>query len=111
MKQALLSASLILCGMMTSASAETLDPHAVRSLFPGRYLVKVMGSIDLKVNMQANGTVTGLSQGQRDTGTWSVEKGKLCITWKNWNSGRKDCSALSRDGNLVKGRGFWFRAA
>ncbi len=94
-----------------SAMAEPLDQKQVRSLFPGRYVVKVMGTIDLQVHMQSNGTVSGLSLGQRDQGRWSVESGKLCITWNTWNKGRKDCSTLSREGSKVKGRGFWFQAA
>ncbi len=94
-----------------SVAADPLDQKEVKNLFPGRYVVKVMGAIELRVNMQANGTVVGLSQGQRDSGRWSVESGKLCIEWNTWNQGRKDCSALSREGDRVKGRGFWFTAA
>jgi hypothetical protein len=93
------------------ASSQPLNQKQVSSLFPGRYVVKVMGAIDLQVHMQSNGTLTGLSLGQRDQGRWSVESGKLCITWNTWNKGRKDCSTLSRDGAKVKGKGFWFRAA
>jgi hypothetical protein len=93
------------------AVADSLDHKEVRALFPGRYVVRVMNTLELKVNMQANGVVTGLANGQRDTGRWSVEGGRLCITWTTWNNGRKDCSPLTRQGNIVKGRGFWFQAA
>ncbi len=111
MTKFLCAVALSVSVLSVPAVSEPLDHKQLRTLFPGRYVVKVMGNIDLKVNMQANGTVTGLSMGQRDSGRWSVESGKLCIAWNTWNNGRKDCSALSRDGAKVKGRGFWFLAA
>ncbi len=111
MTKLLCLAALAVTVLSGQASSQPLDQKQVSSLFPGRYVVKVMGRIDLHVNMQSNGTVTGLSMGQRDSGRWSVESGKLCIAWNTWNKGRKDCSTLSRDGVKVKGHGFWFRAA
>jgi hypothetical protein len=111
MKKFLCLAALAASVFAPSALADPLDQKELRNLFPGRYVVKVMGAIELRVNMQANGTLVGSSQGQRDSGRWSVESGKLCIEWNTWNQGRKDCSQLSREGDRVKGRGFWFRAA
>jgi hypothetical protein len=111
MKKTVCALAAAICVLSVPAWGEPLNQHQMRQLFPGSYLVKVMGMIDLKVSMQSNGTITGLSKGQQDRGRWSVEGGKLCITWNTWNSGKKDCSPLTREGDLVKGRGFWFRAA
>jgi hypothetical protein len=106
------SLAVLFCVMLSDPSlADSLGHSQVRALFPGRYQVRVMNTVDLTVNMQANGVVIGHAKGDRDTGRWSVEGGKLCIAWSKWNNSRKDCSPLSRQGNVFKGRGFWFQAA
>jgi hypothetical protein len=93
------------------ASAQTLSLNEVRDLFPGTYVVTVLGTYEVHVRMKSNGTLAGTSNGENDTGRWSIESGKLCIQWNTWNGGRKDCSTLQRDGSRVQGRGFWFNAA
>jgi hypothetical protein len=108
----LIGATLVACALyQVPALADSLQPNEVRALVPGRYVVRVMNTLDLTISMQANGTVKGKANGETDTGRWSVEGSKLCITWSKWNNGRKDCSGLTRSGNIVKGRGFWFQAA
>jgi hypothetical protein len=108
----LLGLAMIVCAVsVTPTYAGSLAHGEVRALFPGRYVVRVMNTLDLAVNMQANGVVVGRAKSDRDTGHWTVEAGKLCIAWSKWNNGRKDCSPLSRQGNIVKGKGFWFQAA
>lgn len=111
MNRILALTALLLGVTVNTADADTLSHKEVRNLFPGRYVVNVMGTYEVRVNMRANGLVTGTAAGERDTGRWSIESGKLCIAWSTWNNGRKDCSVLQRDGNRVKGRGFWFTAA
>jgi hypothetical protein len=106
------SAAALACVLFISpAHSDSLEPQEVRALFPGRYVVRVMNTLELTVSMHANGMVKGKANGETDTGRWSVEGSQLCITWSKWNNGRKDCSNLKRSGNIVKGKGFWFQAA
>ncbi len=90
------------------ASADTLTQKDLRVLFPGSYMVKIFGRWDLSVRMSSNGSVTGRAGDRTDKGRWSIEGNKLCIAWSNWTSGRKGCSALTRSGRKISGRGFYF---
>jgi hypothetical protein len=92
-----------------SVRAESMSGSDISRLFPGRYQVEIFGRFDLRVNMHANGTITGVAGKYSDTGRWSVENSKLCIAWNTWTKGKKGCSALRKNGAWVSGRGFRFK--
>jgi hypothetical protein len=92
-----------------TAKAAELSPSDLRRLFPGTYSVTIFNSFTLRVNMRRNGDMTGFAKGRSDTGRWSIEGKQLCIAWTTWTKGKKGCSALRRDGNLLRGRGFYFK--
>ncbi len=108
----LLSIALLVAGPLVSGvRADTLSSQQLGKLFPGRYVVEIFGRWDLSVNMRPNGEISGAAGKYRDTGKWSVENGKLCIAWRSWTKGKKGCSALSRKGPWVSGRGFRFKVS
>ena len=92
------------------ASAADLTSSDLHKLFPGNYSVTIFNSYTLQVKMRANGVMNGVAKGRRDTGRWSIEGSKLCIAWNSWTNGRKGCSSLRRDGDKLRGRGFYFKA-
>lgn len=91
------------------AGAEALSTQQISKLFPGRYQVEIFGKFDLRVNMRANGTISGVAGKYSDTGKWSVENNTLCIAWSTWTKGKKGCSALRKNGAWISGRGFRFK--
>jgi hypothetical protein len=102
-------AVLSLIGFSTTAQAKDLTQADLKKLFPGSYSVTIFNTFTLKVSLRGNGDIIGVSRGRKDTGRWSIEGSRLCIAWKTWTNGRKGCSALRRDGNLLRGDGFYFR--
>jgi hypothetical protein len=90
------------------AQAEPLKNAELKKLFPGSYVVKIFGRWDLRVRMAPGGRIVGNTSEGSDTGRWSIEDGQLCIAWSKWTNGRKGCSALTRNGRRISGRGFYF---
>ena len=99
-----------LLSLATTAQAKDLTPADLRKYFPGTYSITIFNSFTLRVSMRGDGQIIGYAKGKRDTGKWSIEGSKLCVAWKSWTGGRKGCSTLRRDGSLLRGRGFYFKA-
>ena len=110
MRKPVICALAIWLGFFQSAIAKDLTPTELRKLFPGNYLVVIYNIFTVEVTMGKNGELNGLSRGKRDTGRWSIEGNKFCLLWKSWTKGKKGCSSLKRDGDYVKGDGFYFKA-
>ena len=87
---------------MQPASAEPLEPKALKALFPGSFAAVVLG---YKINFVAHrdGSLVGNSQQGTDTGEWSVQSGQLCIMLTSWLNGRTACSHVVQQGD-------WYRA-
>ena len=109
MKKLLLTSVLVWLGLSQSAAADNLTPVQLRKLFPGNYTVVIYNIFNLEVTMGKNGELDGLSRGKRDKGRWSIEGNKFCLQWNTWTKGKKGCSALKRDGEYIKGDGFYFK--
>ena len=97
-------------GFGQSAIAGDLMPNQLRKLFPGDYSVVIYNIFTIEVTMGKDGELNGLSRGKRDTGRWSIEGNQFCLLWKSWTKGKKGCSTLKRDGDYIKGDGFYFKA-
>ena len=109
MKALISAAALAVMTLAPTASAKELTAGELRKFFPGSYSVTIFNSFTLNVRMSGNGVITGVSRGKRDSGRWSIEGSQLCVSWSNWTKGRKGCSVLRRDGDLLRGRGFYFK--
>lgn len=106
LRTAILGAAL---AVAPAASAAELTSADLKRLFPGNYSVTIFNSFTLQVNMRSNGAMSGFAKGRSDTGRWSIEGSRLCIAWNSWTKGRKGCSTLRRDGDKLRGRGFYFK--
>lgn len=40
---------------------------------------------DVRLNFDADGSLTGDNRGSSDRGSWRVEDGKLCLAWFRWD--------------------------
>ena len=109
MKALISAAAIAVVVAAPAASAKELTPAELRKFFPGSYSVTIFNSFTLKVKMSGNGVMTGVARGKRDTGRWSIEGSRLCVAWSTWTKGKKGCSTLRRDGDLLRGRGFYFK--
>jgi hypothetical protein len=96
------AASLLGVFFMQPAAADTLEPQALKALFPGSFTAQVHG-YDVSFVAHSDGSLVGKSQQGTDTGEWSVQQGQLCIMLTSWLNGRTACSQVVQQGD-------WYRA-
>jgi hypothetical protein len=103
-----IAASALAAAPLASAQDETLSAGELRQLFPGRYDVNIFGRWSVDMRLAPGGVITGKVGRFADKGRWSIEGNQLCIAWSSWTSGKKGCSALTRNGRTISGKGFSF---
>jgi hypothetical protein len=106
-----LATALVFCALSTQATlAEPLSAQDIRKLAPGQYHVNIMGLVKMTVALRTNGSISGkTSKGKRDTGSWSVQGEKFCVTWNRWLKAKRRCSALTGANGSYSGSGFSLR--
>lgn len=111
MLRALLLAAASLClasGLTPAVAGEKLSTAELRQLFPGTFTAVVKG-YTVKIAARAGGTLTGHAMGLTDTGHWSVQGGKLCISMQTWTEGKANCSPVVAEQGWYRGRGVRFQ--
>jgi hypothetical protein len=104
------AALTLLLAFSTGAFAgDKLGPTELKRLVPGRYLVTLSNAVNLTVVMRANGTVSGTTKSDADTGKWMLDGSRLCIGFTKWLGGNTRCSALISQAGYYQGNGFTFR--
>ena len=106
-KTALAAATLLVCSYSAHAG-QALTSANLRHMVPGSYQVTLMGTVNMTVNMRANGTLLGSTKTEHDSGRWSLVGDKLCIAWNKWLGGQARCSGLTSQGRYYQGNGFTF---
>jgi len=86
-----------------------LGPAELKRLVPGRYLVTLSNAVNLTVVMRANGTVSGSTKSDADSGHWVLDGSRLCIGFTKWLGGNTHCSSLVSQAGYYQGSGFIFR--
>jgi hypothetical protein len=86
-----------------------LSADELKRLAPGRYLVTLSNDVNLTVVMRANGTVSGTTKSDADSGHWMLDGSRLCIGFTKWLGGNTNCSSLINETGYYQGRGFTFR--
>jgi hypothetical protein len=106
-----LATALVLCVLSTvTLAADTLSAQDIRKLAPGRYAVSLLGLVNMTVAMRPNGAIVGhTKEGKRDTGVWSVQGQKLCVSWSKWLNGQRKCTSLRGDKGSYSGGGMSMR--
>jgi acyl dehydratase len=103
-------AGLITLAAAMPASADTLSSAQIKGLAPGRYAVSILGFIKMTITMQPGGSIQGTtSKKKSDTGRWTVQGEKFCITWNRWLKGRQRCTSLSGGDGKYSGSGVSIR--
>ena len=105
-----LAVSLILGGLMTApaSAGEALSTGAIKKLFPGQFHAVVKG---YKVTFTArrDGSLVGRYLSSKDTGRWSISRGRLCIMLKDWMDGKTSCSRVVQNGSWYRAKKVKFR--
>lgn len=83
---------------MPAQAEETASADAIEATFSGGRVTMNRG-YDYLLTFEAGGTLKGVyvesDDNYADRGRWSVESGKLCTQWSNWENGQKHCYAVS----------------
>ena len=90
-------------------AGDALSPAELKRLAPGRYLVTLSNTVNLTVVMRANGTVSGSTKTDADSGHWMLNGSRLCIGFTKWLGGNTRCSPLVSEPGYYQGSGFTFR--
>jgi hypothetical protein len=90
-------------------AGDQLGPSELKHLVPGRYLVTLNNATNLTVVMRANGTVSGSTKSDADSGHWTLDGSQLCIGFTKWLGGNTHCSSLISEAGYYQGSGFTFR--
>lgn len=104
--KSVLAAAALLLSVNSFAHADSLSKSELQQLAPGRYVVTLYNAVSMTVVMKPNGTVSGTTANEKDSGTWKLSGNRLCIAWTKWLNGKNRCSGLTTDGNGFKGNGF-----
>jgi hypothetical protein len=103
-------AGLLMVAASVPVAAGTLSAAQIKGLAPGRYAVSILGYIKMTVTMQPSGLIQGTtSKKKSDTGRWSVQNEKFCITWNRWLKGKQRCISLSGGNGKYSGSGVSIR--
>ena len=109
LKSALVAAALFISFVSTGFAGDALSKAELQHLAPGRYVVTLYNTISMTVTMKPNGTVSGSTASEKDSGTWNLSGNRLCIAWTKWLGGRARCSGLVSEAGIYRGNGFTFR--
>jgi hypothetical protein len=93
---------LSVAGLAPAKAGETLSQTALRSLFPGTFHAVASGIVPLKVTALRDGSLIGRMGARSDTGRWSVSRGRLCIMFQKWLSGRTSCAPVVREAGWLR---------
>ena len=97
------AAALPLAGIVQAAP---LARSEVTKLFPGQFEAQVKG---YRVNFTGTrgGSITGVADGQQDTGRWYMKGASLCVSFDKWTKGEAKCGRISQQGGwyVAKGNG------
>jgi hypothetical protein len=83
-------------------AAGSIQPQALKALFPGNFEALVHG-YSVSFTAHKDGSLVGRHAFATDSGRWSIKRGRLCIMLSSWLNGRTACSQVVH-------HGAWYRA-
>ena len=96
--------ALTLASLTTAGAGENkVSASTLKRLFPGTFQAIVKG-YKVKFTAMGNGRLRGKYKNLKDSGRWSVRRGRLCIMLKEWMNGQTKCSSVTKNGG-------WYRSA
>lgn len=93
---------LSMAGLAPAQAGEALSQTALRALFPGTFHAVVSGVVPLKITALRDGSLIGRMASKSDRGRWSISRGRLCIAFQTWLSGRTNCSPVVREAGWLR---------
>lgn len=91
-----------------ASAEEKLSTRAIKQLFPGQFHAVVKG-YKVIFTAKRDGSLIGKYNSARDTGRWSVSRGRLCIMLKDWMDGKTSCSTVVQNQGWYKAKKVKFR--
>lgn len=104
----LVAAALAAALFAATAEAKSLEPRALKALFPGTFEAVVYG-FRVSFTAHRDGSLIGRYAAATDTGRWSIQRGQLCIMMSTWLSGETTCSAVVQQGQWYRAESVVFR--
>ena len=89
-------------------AGERLSTRAINQLFPGQFSAIVKG-YKVAFIAKRDGSLIGNYNSARDTGRWSVRRGRLCIMLKEWMRGETTCSTVVHNNGWYRAKQVKFR--
>ena len=101
---------VLVCGVFGSQAwaDEKLSTRAIKQLFPGQFHAVVKG-YKVVFTAKSDGSLIGNYNSAKDTGRWSVRRGRLCIMLKEWMEGKTTCSTVVQNGSWYRAKKVKFR--
>ncbi len=105
-----IAVTLVLGAMLAApvSAGERLSTRAIKQLFPGQFHAVVRG-YKVVFTAKRDGSLIGKYLASKDTGRWSVSRGRLCIMLKDWMDGKTSCSSVVRNDGWYKAKKVKFR--
>ena len=102
--------AVMVCGVTagSAVAGEKLSTRAIKQLFPGQFSAVVKGYA-VKFVARRDGSLIGTHMASKDTGRWSVRRGRLCIMLKDWLKGKTKCSPVVQSGSWYRTKVAKFR--
>ena len=91
-----------------ASAGDELSTRAIKQLFPGQFHAVVKG-YKVIFTAKRDGSLIGSYNMAKDTGRWSVSRGRLCIMLKDWMDGKTSCSKVVRNQGWYKAKKVKFR--
>ena len=84
--------------MQPADASDSLDPQALKALFPGNFHAVLHGQ-DITFDARPDGSLIARSEENTDTGQWTIRQGKLCVMLTSWLGGRTMCARVVQHGD------------
>lgn len=91
-----------------ATAGERLSTHAIKQLFPGQFTAIVKGYTVI-FTANGDGSLIGNYNSAKDTGRWSISRGRLCIMLKDWMDGKTSCSTVVHNDGWYKAKKVKFK--
>ncbi|MDH3742062.1 MAG: hypothetical protein OER56_10750 [Hyphomicrobiales bacterium] len=106
----IVAVSMVLGGLAAgqASAEEKLSTRAIKQLFPGQFHAIVKG-YKVVFTAKRDGSLIGNYNSAKDTGRWSVSRGRLCIMLKDWMDGKTSCSTVVRNQDWYTAKQVKFR--
>lgn len=89
--------------LASASTSAALSGSEIRALFPGQFEAVWKDKRQVSIEAGSDGAVRGWAGILSDSGRWSVEGDKLCVSFYWWTGNEPRCSEIRREGGWYLG--------